>query len=419
MDRILGKGLGVLVVLEFIGLNLAWMLALAIPMSVLIAVLMAYGRMASDHEITALRSGGIALPRILRPALIFATMIALFTIYFNNAILPDLNHRARLLGGAIYRKRPDLDITPGYFIDDLPQYTLRVNEVTPTGLKKIVIFSKTGDQQQISIYAESGRLEVQGEKILISLYNGEKHMLGMNNPEDYRREKFDSTRLSIPVSNMQLKRTNTASRGDREMSSGMMLDKIKNYKASIAQIDRRIRIIYKNSALAADGDSLVSIAAWLDTVKRRSVRFDQPDVRQARGWNRTIDKITSETRIRESYLKQINRLWVEIHKKFALPVACLVFVLIGAPLGIMTRKSSWTLGVAIGMFFIYWAFLIAGEELADRLIITPFMSMWLPNIVMGLVGLWISYQAMRERRVLSVDWARYWKRRKIKSSSAK
>jgi lipopolysaccharide export system permease protein len=92
-------------------------------------------------------------------------------------------------------------------------------------------------------------------------------------------------------------------------------------------------------------------------------------------------------------------------------------LLIGAPLGIMTRKSSWTLGVAIGMFFIYWAFLIAGEELADRLIITPFMAMWLPNLIMGAVGLWISYQAMRERRVLSANWARF-RRRKQGSDAA-
>ena len=411
MDKILGKGLGLLVVLEFIVLNLAWMLALAIPMSVLVAVLMAYGRMASDHEITAMRSGGISLPRILRPALLFAAIIAVFTMYFNNAILPDLNHRARLLGGAIYRVRPDLDISPGYFIDDFPQYTMRVNEVTPTGLRDIVIFSKENHESQVSIYADYGHLKVLGDRIIISLYEGEKHLLDMKKLDDYRKESFDSTRLSIPVNNLQLERTNRASRGDREMSSAMMQGKIDTYEESIDQINRKIKTIYQKSPFGTMSDSLVSITTFLDTVRKRHLSEATPDIMVNREWNRTIEKIQSETRIQESYIRQINRLKVEIHKKFAMPVACLVFVLIGAPLGIMTRKSSWTLGVAIGMFFVYWAFLIAGEELADRSIITPFMSMWLPNIVMGAVGLWISWQAMRERRVLSSDWARFWRRK--------
>lgn len=416
MDKILGKGLSFFIILEFIGLNLAWMLALAIPMSVLVAVLMAYGRMASDHEITAMRSGGISLPRILRPALLFATIIAVFTMYFNNAILPDLNHRARLLGGAIYRVRPDLDITPGYFIDDLPQYTMRVNEVTPTGLKNIVIFSKEEGETQVSIYADYGHLKVLGDRIVISLYNGEKHLLDMQKLQDYRRESFDSTRISIPVNNMQLDRTNRAARGDREMSSSQMLDKIAEYQKSIDQISQKINTIYKTSPLGESGDTVVVVSTFLDTVNKQLLNNNEPDMVKVREFNRAIEKIRSEARIQESYHKQINRLEVEIHKKFSMPVACLVFVLIGAPLGIMTRKSSWTLGVAIGMFFIYWAFLIAGEELADRLIISPFMSMWLPNIIMGAIGLWISWQAMRERRVLSSDWARFWRRRDRKKT---
>ncbi|MCF7796620.1 MAG: LptF/LptG family permease [Lentisphaeria bacterium] len=412
MDRILGKGLSLWVILEFVGLNLAWMLALAIPMSVLVAVLLAYGRMASDHEITAMRSGGISLPRILRPALIFATVVAAFTIYFNNNILPDLNHRARLLGGAIYRLRPDLNIAPGYFIDDLPQYTLRVNEVTPTGLKNIVIFSKDNQESQVSIYADYGHLTVAGDRIIISLYDGEKHLLDMKKLDDYRRERFDSTRIAIPVTNMQLERTNRAARGDREMSSAQMRDKVRLYEESVEQLKRKIQTIYQTSPFGKTGDSLRSVTTFLDTVQKKPVNYDTPEMRDNREWNRTIEKIRGEMRIMESYHKQINRLKVEVHKKYAMPVACLVFVLIGAPLGIMTRKSSWTLGVAIGMFFIYWAFLIAGEELADRLMITPFMAMWLPNLIMGAVGLWISYQAMRERRVLSANWARFWRRRK-------
>ncbi len=83
MDRILGKGLSIWIILEYIALNLAWILALAIPLSVLVAVLLAYGRLATDHEVTAMRSGGISLPRIMMPALVFSILIGSFTLYFN------------------------------------------------------------------------------------------------------------------------------------------------------------------------------------------------------------------------------------------------------------------------------------------------------------------------------------------------
>ena len=78
MDRILGKGLSIWVILEYIILNLAWILALAIPLSVLVAVLLAYGRLATDHEVTAMRSGGISLPRIMAPALVFSILVGEF-----------------------------------------------------------------------------------------------------------------------------------------------------------------------------------------------------------------------------------------------------------------------------------------------------------------------------------------------------
>ncbi len=400
MDRFLGKGLSIWVILELIVLNLAWMLALALPMSVLIAVLLSYGRMASDHEITAMRSSGISMPRIMLPALVFAGMIASFTIYFNNEILPDVNHKARLLGSSIYRKRPDLDITPGYFISDLPEYNLRVDEVSETGLKKVVIFSKNSKDRQIAIFAEEGNLKVDGSQILITLYNGEKHSIEFSKSGDYQREFFDSTRIAMTVDNLELKRRDSATRGDREMSSAMMFEKIKETEKKLAGIRSRMEKIYWESPIFK-GDSLQNLSALLDTVTRFTAKDKVPQGFDWKGWNRTIDKLDSQERLTISYRKQINKYGVEIHKKYAMPIACFVFVIMGVPLGIMTRKNSGSIGVAIGMFFIYWASLIAGEELADRLLMTPIMAMWMPNLVFGLIGVWISYHASRERRVWS------------------
>jgi len=401
MDRILGKGLSIWVILEYISLNLAWILALAIPLSVLVAVLLAYGRLATDHEVTAMRSGGISLPRIMAPALAFSILVGSFTLYFNTSILPDVNHRARLLGSDIYRKRPDMDIVPGYFIEDLPDYNIRVNEVTEGGLQGVVIFSKSNKREQVSIFAESGRTGTNGNQIIFTLFNGEKHLLDLDNMDDYQREYFDSTRLTVKVNNLELKRRESAVRGDREMTPAMMYERIEENQGRFTRTTDRMLSIVMTTPLF-DGDSSMNMLALMDTLKKIPVTNDQANDSRTRLWNRTVDKLESQNRLLKSYSKQINKYQVEIHKKYAMAVTCIVFVLVGVPLGIMTRKSSGTIGVAIGMFFIYWAMLIAGEELADRGMMDPIWAMWSPNALMAIVGLWISYQVSRERTVINL-----------------
>jgi lipopolysaccharide export system permease protein len=401
MDRILGKGLSIWIILEYIALNLAWILALAIPLSVLVAVLLAYGRLATDHEVTAMRSGGISLPRIMMPALVFSILIGSFTLYFNTGILPDVNHRARLLGSDIYRKRPDMDIVPGYFIEDLPDYNIRVNEVTEGGLRGVVIFSKSDQREQVSIFAESGRTGTVGDQIIFTLYNGEKHLLDLDKQDDYQREYFDSTRIIVKVNNMELKRRESAVRGDREMTPAMMYKRIEENQERFDRTVDRMRMIIANTPLF-NGDSTMDMVALMDTLKKMPVVDISNVENRTKLWNRTVDKLTSQNKLLTSYTKQMNKYLVEIHKKYAMAVTCVVFVLVGVPLGIMTRKSSGTIGVAIGMFFIYWAMLIAGEELADRGMLDPIWAMWSPNILMAVVGLWISYQVSRERTVINM-----------------
>jgi lipopolysaccharide export system permease protein len=109
---------------------------------------------------------------------------------------------------------------------------------------------------------------------------------------------------------------------------------------------------------------------------------------------------------------------IEVHKKYSIPVACVVFVLIGAPLGILARRSgiAISLGLSLGLFLLYWAFLIAGEELADRLIINAFWAMWSANIVIGGAGVLLLVGVIRERRPR--DWWREYRYRKLIRSKA-
>jgi len=120
LGRIAGKGLPLNIILEYFWNNLAWIIALAVPMSVLVAALAAFGRLSGDGEITALRASGIAPTRLIRPVLWAGLAVTLFVAWFNNYVLPEMNHRTRILWNDISRKKPTLSIEPGIFISPFP-----------------------------------------------------------------------------------------------------------------------------------------------------------------------------------------------------------------------------------------------------------------------------------------------------------
>ncbi|SVE33514.1 uncharacterized protein METZ01_LOCUS486368, partial [marine metagenome] len=115
--------------------------------------------------------------------------------------------------------------------------------------------------------------------------------------------------------------------------------------------------------------------------------------------------IQSDFSLINSYLQSINKYTVELHKKFSIPLASLVFILIGAPLGIMVRKGGFAVSMAfsLGFFIIYWAFLIAGEEFADRGSLSPALSMWLPNLILGALGIFLCYRTSREQKFINFE----------------
>jgi lipopolysaccharide export system permease protein len=405
VDKLLGKGLGLGIILEYIFLNLAWIIALSVPMSVLISVLMVYGRLSEDNEITAIRSSGISIVSIVRPSLIFAIFVTILLTLFNNYILPDFNHKARLLGSDIYRKHPDLNIEPGYFIEDLPDYNLFVYEKEGDTLKDISIYSKNNTNVQTTIRAKSGFLKVKGNSVVLTLFNGEIHELDMTNMEEYRRIDFIKHAIVIPVDNLILERHDSKRRGDREMSIPMMYENVKSYLKKIENIDRRIRkITFKDFS-----DSTINlyilpkkIQQKIDSIQSLISEEGESTLKQSKETKRLQklkERLRSEFSIRESYERQVNKYMVEIYKKFSIPFASIVFVLIGAPLGIISRKGGLAMATGFSIFFfiLYWAGLIGGEELADRNIIPPFWAMWAPNIIIGIFGILLTIRTIHER----------------------
>lgn len=420
IGRLFGKGLPVSTIFEFVYLNLAWMMALAVPMSVLIAALMAFGRFSADNEITVLKSSGINLYRIITPSLVWATILTLMMIWYNDRVLPEFNHRARILARSISQKKPTFELEEGIYLKikninilveeiDRPMANFESQNVDivrpdyfPPGadrLKHITIFDYSNPQMQRTVVADYGYLvfDVQREQLIFNLFDGEIHEVDAKDYTEYRRLRFNKNVFNVEASEQVFKRAESGSRGDREMTIAMMDAEVLSYRNKIADTDSSLdREIAK---LVPQPDSVANWLTGKSTVPEvPEMTFRRSGARAMRQIQAITQRMKNQQSNLDHYNRQIYKYQVEIYKKFSIPFACIVFVLIGAPLGIRARKGSLGVGVtfSVGFFLIYWACLIGGEELADRQMAHPALAMWFPNIVVGAFGLYLTIRTVRE-----------------------
>ena len=404
VDRFLGKGLDALTIFEYLYLNLAWIIALSVPMSLLISSVMTFGRMAQQNEITALKSAGVSLYNIIKPALWFGTFVAVGLCIFNNFILPEMNYNARLLARDIYKKKPELSIEPGYFVDMIPQYTMIVKEMDGKDFKDVKIFSKNKESEQTTIYANAGSLSSNDNIITIDLMDGEIHEIDLSDYDYYRKIRFKTHQITISMDELMLNRTTESNRTDREMRVPQMIDEIARNKLLISQIYERIDKVKAEIGITDPNvNSLENIEKEVDKLKQSkvntNVRDEQynenvpiPNIENKQyilSLTNNARQFKNEFTLIENYEKTNNKFKVEIHKKFTLAIACILFTLVGAPLGILVRSGGMTIasGLSIAFFLIYYILLIWGEQLADRNLLNPGLGSWLPNIILFLSGM--------------------------------
>ena len=404
VDRFLGKGLDMFTIFEYLYLNLAWIIALSVPMSLLISSVMTFGRMAQQNEITALKSAGVNLYNIIKPAILFGSLIGIGLCLFNNFILPEMNYNARLLARDIYKKKPELSIEPGYFVDMIPQYTMIVKEMDGKDFKDVKIFSKNQKSEQTTIYANQGSLYSDGNMITIDLMDGEIHEIDLSDYDYYRKIKFKTHQIMISMDELMLNRTTESNRTDREMRIPQMIDEIKRNKILISQIYERIENVKKEIGITnLNANTLESIQEEVEKLKQKHIEISSsenelnddsiiPNLENKQyilSLTNNARQFKNEFTLIENYEKTNNKFKVEIHKKFTLALACVLFTMVGAPLGILVRNGGMTIasGLSIAFFLVYYILLIWGEQLADRNLLNPGLGSWLPNIILFMSGM--------------------------------
>jgi lipopolysaccharide export system permease protein len=398
-DSVMDKDISVWVALELLGLNLAWILALSIPMSALVATLMAFGRLTADFEIIAIKSSGVNMLRIIMPVLIAGLILTLLMVEFNDKILPDLNKKARELRGDISAMRPTLVFKSGIFISDVPGYLVLIEDIDhiTSEIKGVSITDTKDNNRPRIIIAEHGFIEMtDGNKNMkFTLYNGEIHSLDLLDPENYRQVDFENQTINISGTGSELQRNESSYRGDREQSIGDMwqvVDKAEN------QVFPRRQQIYTTMIENINGILADSIGFKAEKMTGSAVYMMLK--KSADNLRLTVKRNSQQI---ASHKKRIAQFSLEIYKKYSIPAAIISFILIGAPLGIMSKRKGMGVAITISivLFIIYWSFLIGGEDLADRGLISPFWAMWSANFLMSGVGLYLLYIVVSEKPLFS------------------
>ena len=402
IDQLVGKGLSLWIIIQLISLNLAWMVTLAVPMAVLVSTLMAFGGLSSANEITIMKAGGISLKKLMIPVMIFALLITYLMVLFNNDVLPEANHQARILLQDISKTKPTFILEAGKFSDDIGGARILVKKTfeNSNNLEGVFIYDYSSPETRNVISAESGDISFTSDfkYIIMNLKNGEIHQTNTRDlTKDYRVVKFQQHRITLDAAGFGFQRSNdnAFSRGDRELSSkamNVMVDSLKIFKnknrdyfiEEIRDAVKRISgIKYKDTVYkevtesgmrSSNKDSLMVLMSIIKSKK---------------------DMFGNQLLSRAAIQKQIDSYDVEIYKKYSIPFACLVFALIGAPLGYRVKRGGFGIAAGFSLFFflLYWASLIGGEKLADRDLLSPFLGMWLVNILLGLFGLYLMFNS--------------------------
>ncbi len=374
VDLLVRKGVSVGVVGEIAFLSLPSVVAYTGPLGTLIGSVMVAGRLAQDNEITAIRAAGISLLRIFLPLGILALILMLIMTGFNGFLWPESEHKVREVLMDVARKKPATRIQEGVFMDEFEGYTIYIGKADErkSKIEDIAIFAKDPKGKPNLITAKKGTISnsPDGQCITFTLFDGEIHELVEK--DRYRRLAFNKHIINIPV-DVEMVRKERQYRGDSELILFALFSKINGLTKEIGELKKIIN----------------------ETAKKD---IQPPDRKQMQ-----IQEVETKARYKK---QEMNRYLVEANKKFSLAFSCFFFLFFGAPLGILLRRGGIGFGFIVGLIFfaIYYILLIAGEDFADSGKVSPFIGMWLSNLILIPVVIELFSRTFFEKSVIRFIW---------------
>lgn len=402
VDSLVGKGLPWSVIGEFLLLSLPHTIALSLPMSVLVAVLYAFSEMAASNEITAMAAVGIRPARIMTPVIGLGIIATLVMLFFNDTVLPESNHALKNLLLDIGRKSPTLELREqvvnelkiGMGID---RYFLTADQIDheTNEMVNITIFDANGPAQQRTTYAATGEMAFNDARtdLYLTLHDGFVHIINKESLGSFQRLYFDHQIIPLRnVGNELDRRLGGTNRSDREMGFALLAENAAEREVRLDSVYAESREKSLEVLRAALNRPNEADTAWSGQARRRDVTGIRATASYISRDGLTQQMVAGARAraARGAALQQaINRFKVEIHKKWAIAFACLVFALIGPPLALRFPQAGvgFVVSASAMIFFVYWIGLLAGETMADRRVADPAVTMWLGNVIFFLVGL--------------------------------
>lgn len=397
LESLAGKGLPSSVFVEVFLYSVPHVLALTMPMAVLVAVLYTFSQFTADNEVTALKASGVNLLRLLVPLVVVATLLAGWMVFFHDRVLPEANHRLANLLLDIARKAPTVTLKE-QVINEIQTSDLQTRyflqaatiDAATNRLKDVVIYDLSDPGRSRTVYADSGRMAFNQDRtdLFLDLKSGWIHDTESGQPQRFQRIFFDDYMLRLKNVGNRLQRTGDSYRSDREMGLALLEKEIRSGRRELAQVHKEVReLVAKVSAQTLAG-------AGVPGGPRPAIL--PPSVGLASDGSNVTDELVRQTALQLRVLKdreegvrdRINQYSVEYHKKFSIPFACIVFVLIGAPLAVRFPRGGvgMVIAISLAIFGIYYVGLIGGESLSDKGMLPPFWAMWAANIVFLLLS---------------------------------
>ncbi len=309
-----------------------------IPIAVLLGVLIAFGRLSGDSEITAFKASGISLYQLFLPVSIFSIGACLLTSFLVFYGLPWGNRGFKTTLFEIAQSKANIEVKERVFNDLFEGLVVYVDKVPIEGkrMEGILIYDEREQGKLNTIFAREGFLSSnpKSQEVILRLFDGDIHRFDPKN-NVYQKVKFDAYDLKLELAKAFI----------------AMGKKLKDYEMSIDDIKEKM------------------------------------EKKKATGEDTTPQK-------------------VELHKRYAFPFACIVFGLMGVPLGIQPRRSGRSYGFAFSILIIltYYISLSTSEVLAVRHIIPTFWAGWAPNFLFGGFGIYLLVKVAKESPFKAVVW---------------
>lgn len=439
IDDLVGKGLGIAVVAELFWYAALTMVPTALPLAVLLASLMTFGNLGEHFELTAMKSAGISLMRIMRPLIILIVFIAIGAFFFQNNVLPIAQTKMWTLLFSMRQKSPEVEIPVKSFYDEIPGMNLYVEDKDlNTGvLRDMIIYDVTrGMDNARIILADSGKISFTNDRsrIFLELYKGElfenvrDQSMGMatRGYMPFRRESFDQKKVYIPFD------ANFNRLDESGMRSQYIGKNITELTVAIDSIQHRVDSIgdvygrdiketpylgvpyyaseYRNHELVRVRRPWVNVKPGeinLDTLYAGSSPSNARNILTSAmaKVKRAQDDLEFRRLVLTEEQKLMRRHDIERQKKFTLSISILLFFFIGGPLGAIIKKGGLgtPLVISVGLFVVYFIFDQMGYKMARDGRTAVWTGIWLSTMVLLPLGVIFTYKAVHDSNALDLD----------------